>query len=86
MQALLLSPTLSSHMLSHHMFPNLGRATRRGEDVIVANELEMLLCWGGGGGGGGGCLRGTEQISAVTMAGECDHDLPNVVDDNITLK
>jgi hypothetical protein len=87
MQALSLSPTLLSHMLSHHMIPNLGRATRPGEDVIVANELEMLACvyvcvcvLGGG-----GRARGTE-ISAATMADECDHDLPNVVDDNITLK
>jgi hypothetical protein len=48
MQALLLSPALLSHMLSYHMTPNLGRATRPGEDVIVANELEMLVCvcWG----------------------------------------
>jgi hypothetical protein len=76
MQALSISPTLLSHMLSHHMIPNLGRATRPGEDVIVVNELEMLVCvcWG------------TEQISAVTMADERDHDLPNVVDDNVTLK
>ena len=35
---------------------------------------------------GDGCARGTEQISAVTMADEYDHDLPNMVDDNITLK
>lgn len=48
MQALSLSPTLLSHMFSHHMTPNLGRATRPGEDIIVANELEMLVCvlWG----------------------------------------
>jgi len=44
MQALSISPTLLSHMLSHHMIPNLGRATRPGEDVIVVNELEMLVC------------------------------------------
>jgi hypothetical protein len=43
MEALLLSPTPLSHMLSHHMAPNLGRATTPGEDVIVANELEMLV-------------------------------------------
>jgi hypothetical protein len=44
MRALSISPTLLSHMLSHHMIPNLGRATRPGEDVIVVNELEMLVC------------------------------------------
>jgi hypothetical protein len=43
MQALLLSPTLLSHMLSHHMTPNMGKATRLGEDIIVVNELKMLL-------------------------------------------
>jgi hypothetical protein len=44
MQALSLLTTLLSHMLSHHMTPNLCGATRPGEDVIVANELEMLVC------------------------------------------
>jgi hypothetical protein len=74
MQALLPSPTLLSHKVSHHMTPNLGRATRPGEDVIVANELEMLVCIVGG----GGCARGLSryrlqqwQMSAIMICRMC---------------
>lgn len=81
MQALSLSPTLLSHMLSHHMIPNLGRATRPGEDVIVANELEMLacVCWGEVVAPEGPRYRLQQwQMSAIMIC--------RMVDDSITLK
>lgn len=43
MQALSLSSTLLSHMLSHYMTLNMDKAMRLVEDIIVVNELKMLL-------------------------------------------
>jgi hypothetical protein len=43
LQAFSLSPTLLSHVLSHHMTPNLSRAAGRDRGVINFDDMKVPM-------------------------------------------